>query len=377
MTQTSNILLLFIGILFAISNVFAQDHPNPQTLEIGSQAPNFNLKGIDDKMYSLSDFDQYDVLAIIFSCNHCPTAQAYEDRMIQLVKDYENKGVGFVVISPNKPEAVSLSELGYTDLGDTFEDMKIRAKDKGYNFPYLYDGDTQETSIAYGPIATPHLFIFDKARKLQYVGRLDASEKPGTANAEDARNALDELVEGKKVSLAQTKTFGCSVKWAWKDAWTKKLRQQWAELPVTIEDMSIEALKELMKNEGGENLRLINVWATWCGPCIMEFPEFIEIDRMYRHRNFEFVSLSADQMKAKPQALKLLTKWEASNKNYIITSDDKYELIEAIDAEWNGALPYTALIAPGGKIVWRQEGIIDPLALKRAIVEHELMGRVY
>jgi len=356
----------------------AQDHPpQPKTLAIGAQAPDFHLKGVDDRFYSLQDFADKPVLVVIFSCNHCPTAQAYEDRMIQLVKDYADKGVGFVVISPNDPDAVSLNELGYTDLNDSFEEMKIRARDKGYNFPYLYDGDTQQTSLAYGPVATPHVFVFDQQRKLRYTGRLDASEKPGTAHAEDARNAIEAVLKGEAVPLAQTKTFGCSIKWAWKNEWKQKLLEQWAQEPVTLEEIDLQGLKQLMKNENSGKLRLINVWATWCGPCIVEFPEFITIDRMYRHRNFEFVSISADQLKAKAQALKLLTKWEASNPNYIINFEDKYALIEAIDPEWNGALPYTALIAPGGEIVWRQEGIIDPLALKRAIVDHPLMGRVY
>lgn len=355
----------------------AQEPPKPETLPIGSPAPDFELPGVDGKTYSLKDFESYSQLMVIFSCNHCPTAQAYEQRIMDLVEDYRPKGVGFVVISPNDPEAVSLGELGYTDLGDSFEDMKIRAEQLDFNFPYLYDGETQQTSLAYGPVATPHVFLFDQARKLRYVGRLDRSEKPGTAQAEDARAALDALLAGDEVAQSETKTFGCSIKWSWKGDWKAKQEAEWANLPVSLEDMDLAGLKELVANKDGEKLRLINLWATWCGPCIMEFPEFIEIDRMYRHRNFEFVSLSTDQARARPQALKLLKKWEASNDNYLLTIEDKYEMIEAIDPEWNGALPYTLLVAPGGEVVWRQEGTIDPLALKRAIVDHELMGRVY
>lgn len=355
----------------------AQDNPKPTTLAIGAQAPDFSLPGIDGKTYTLADFDRYDHLVVIFSCNHCPTAQAYEDRIIDVVNDYADKNVGFVMISPNSPEAVSPNELGYTDLGDDLDDMVIRAKDKGFNFPYLFDGDDHKASIEYGPIATPHVFAFDKARKLQYVGRIDSKEKPGTGNAEDIRNALDAMLANKAPALAKTKTFGCSVKWSWKDGYKKRSLAEWAAMPVALEDISQEGLKKLMKNEDSGKLRLINVWATWCGPCIQEFPDFVEMDRMYGQRNFEFISLSADLPAAKTQALKMLTKWEASNQNYIIDFEDKYALIEAVHPDWNGSLPFSILLAPGGEVVWMHEGSIEPLALKKAIVDHELMGRVY
>ncbi len=151
---------------------------DPETLSIGKKAPDFSLKGIDGKNYSLDSFKEAEVLCIVFSANHCPTAQAYEERMKQLSADYKHEEMMMVAISSNYPEAVCLEELGYSDMGDTFEDMKIRAADKAYNFPYLYDGDTQEVAIAYGAKATPHVFIFDAERKLRYTGRIDEMEDP-------------------------------------------------------------------------------------------------------------------------------------------------------------------------------------------------------
>ena len=114
-----------------------------KTLAIGSSAPDFHLPGVDGKTYSLADFAQSKVLFVVFTCNHCPTAQAYEGRIARLESDYRAKGVAVVAISPNNPKAVRLDELGYTDLGDSFEEMKIRAKDHNYAYPYLYDGETQ------------------------------------------------------------------------------------------------------------------------------------------------------------------------------------------------------------------------------------------
>jgi len=346
---------------------------DPATLPIGSAAPDFTLPAVDGKNYSLKDFDSYKILTIIFSCNHCPTAQAYEDRVKQLVVDYKTKGVGVVVISPNDPLSVRLDELGYTDLSDSFEEMKIRAKDKQYNFPYLYDGETSALSMKYGPQATPHVFIFDEKRLLRYTGRIDDGEKPGTAKTHDTRNALDAMIAGKPVPVEKTKTFGCSIKWPSKRDWADKAPAEWAKEKVTIEDLDLAQLKALIKNDG-QNYKLINVWATWCGPCVTEFPEFVAMNRMYRNREFELITISMDEAARKPNALNFLTKKQASMKNYIFNGD-KYAFIEALDKKWEGSLPYTLFIAPGGKIIYGKPGLIDPLPLKKVIAEN--IGRIY
>ena len=367
------ILILALG---GPSLVAQPAHPEPQTLPIGEKAPDFRLTGTDDRVWSLEDFKPHKLLVVVFSCNHCPTAQAYEDRLISVCLDYKEKGVGMVMISPNSPKALNLAELGYTDLGDTLEDMKIRAKDKKFPFPYLYDGDEQKASVAYGPVATPHVFIFNENRRLQYAGRVDDKEKPGSGKAENLRGALDTLLAGGKPSPATTKVFGCSIKWAWKDEYTKKLYTEWAGLPVALEPIDLAGVKELLANPS-KKLRLINIWATWCGPCTVEFPELVTTDRMYRGRDFEFISISLDKAERRDRALEFLKKNQASNKNYIFTGESIYPFIEAIDPAWQGALPYTLLVEPGGKIVYRCPQLVDPIALRKAIVEHPLLGRYY
>ena len=281
------------------------------------------------------------------------------------------------MISPNSTKALNYSELGYSDLGDSFEEMKIRAVNKKFPFPYLYDGDKQETALAYGPVATPHCFVFDSSRILKYVGRVDGSEKPGTGRGEDLRRAIDAILAGEPVSEPITKVFGCSIKWSWKSEYTEKLYKQWAELPVTIEEIDFTGIKDLIKNSTSGKLRLINFWATWCGPCITEFPDLVIIDRMYRGRPFEFITISADKQARKGEALNFLRKQEASNKNYIFNDDDVYKLIEAVGNDWQGALPYTLLVEPGGKIVYKKQDMIDPPEMKKLIVDSKLIGRYY
>lgn len=361
----------FIFLLVNQIDLFSLADPTP--LPIGAKAPDFSLPATDGKTYSLKDFADFRILVIIFSCNHCPTAQAYEERMKQLVTDFKSKGVAVLVISPNDPLAVTLGEMGYTDVGDSFEEMKIRAKDKDFNFPYLYDGETSEISMQYGPQATPHVFIFDQDRRLRYTGRIDDGEKPGTAKTFDTRNALSALLAGKPVPVEKTKTFGCSIKWPDKRDYANSEIAKYAKEKVNIEELDLEQLNGMIKNEG-INHKLINVWATWCGPCITEFPSFVDMHRMYRNREFEMISISLDDLERKPNALNFLTKKQASMKNYIFKRD-RYAFIEAIDKKWQGALPYTLFIGPGGKIIYSKQGLIDPLALKKIIAES--IGRIY
>jgi thiol-disulfide isomerase/thioredoxin len=357
--------------------------PNPQkvpeqevrTLEPGDAAPDFRLPDVSGKFYTLADFKDASVLVIIFTCNHCPTAQAYEDRMIQFTEDYRDKGVAVVGIMPNSTMALLPEECGYTDLNDSYEEMQIRARDKKYNFPYLYDGDDQAVSIKYGPSTTPHAYVFDSERRLRYVGRIDANEKPGTGNAEDLRNAVDAVLAGNPVAEPVTKAFGCSVKWGWKDEWGKKVEADWKAKPVTLTKLDVAGIRELVKNPT-DKLRLINVWATWCAPCVAEYPDLVILQRWYGARNFEFVSVSADKPEHEDKALAFLKQTPSPIKNHLFDGNS-YELIEAIDPDWNGALPYTLLVEPGGRKVFAYQGVVNQLELRRAIVEHPLMGRYY
>ncbi|RPI29390.1 MAG: redoxin [Acidobacteria bacterium] len=366
------VLVLSFGYLAAAE----EDYP---TLAIGQQAPDFRLPGVDGRQYTLRDFQKAKILVVIFTANHCPTAQAYEERIKQLVTDFKDKGVAFVAISPNDPKAVRLDELGWTDLSDTLEEMKLRAVHKRFNFPYLYDGETQQVAKAYGPKATPHVFIFDQARKLRYVGRLDENERhPDQVTSPDARNAIQALVAGKPVPVEQTRTFGCSIKWADKRGSVAEALAKWAQESVSLEVSTPAALQQLLQNKT-DKLRLVNVWATWCGPCVVEFPDLVTINRMYRDREFELITISADDPEDKDKALAFLKKQQASGMN-LIFAENAYKLFDVLDdfaggKMSSGALPYTLLIKPGGEVIYRKEGKIDPLVVKREIVK--VLGNTY
>jgi len=173
-------------------------------LELGKKAPDFGgLKGADGKQYSLSSFSGKPVLVVVFTCNHCPYAQAYEDRLVSIQRDYAGRGVQLVAISSN-------DDKNYPE--DSYPKMVERAKAKGFNFPYVRDAD-QKVVTDYGAVCTPHVFVFDKDRALRYRGRIDDSKDPKQVKSPDLRNALDDLVAGRPPRVADTKPFGCSIKW--------------------------------------------------------------------------------------------------------------------------------------------------------------------
>ncbi len=368
-----NLFLAGILILGLAGICRAAEPKGIKPLDINAIAPDFSLPGVDGREYSLADFKDAKVLVIVFTANHCPTAQAYEDRIMQLVTDFKDKGAAVVAISPNDPLAVRLDELSYSDMGDSFEDMKIRAKERNFNFPYLYDGKTQEVSRKYGPVSTPHVFIFDKDRRLQYTGAIDNSEDPKKIKKSFARDAINELLDGKEVTIKKMKTVGCSIKWADKRNSAAKALAEWAREPVEVNLMDSNGVGEIMKNNSGK-LRLVNIWATWCGPCVFEMPELVTINRMYRNRKFEMVTISADVPDKKDDVIKFLKDKQVSCRNYLFNSDDRTELGEAIKG-WEGGIPYTVIIKPGGEIIYQHLGVIEPLEVKKVIVGY--LGRYY
>ncbi len=352
--------------LLLVCFVALADEPHP-TLPIGSPAPDFSLPGIDGKTHKLSDYASSKILVIVFTCNHCPTAQLYETRIKKLAEDYRPKGVALVAIEPNNANAIRLDELGYTDVSDSLDEMKIRAAYRHFNFPYLYDGETQSVSRAYGPQATPHVFIFDQQRNLRYEGRIDNSQRESLVKTQDARNALDALLAGKPVPVTHTRVFGCSTKWLSKvPSREEELKKIEAE-PVKLELASADDLKKLRANPTGKVL-LVNFWATWCGPCVHEFPDLENTYRMYRLRDFDFVSVSANMPDEKPGVMKVLEREHASSRNLLFGSTDTDAMQSAFDSHWQAGVPYTMLIGIDGKMLYQEQGELDILKLRRTIL---------
>jgi len=340
------------------------EHP---ILPIGSPAPDFALPGVDGKTHKLSDYASAKILAVVFECNHCPVSQLYESRIEKLYREYKNKGVAFVAINPNNPKSIRLNELGYTDVTDSLAEMKIRTAFRNIEWPYLYDGETQGVSIKFGVVATPHIYLFDQARKLQYQGRIDDNQREELVKTQDARNALEAMLAGKPVPVTDTNAFGCTTKWMSK---ATGVEEEWAKIqaePVTVDMVGPDDLKKLRENAGGKVL-LVNFWSTSCAACESQFFDLETTYRMFRLRAFDFVTIATDGPDKAPAVLAFLKKQYASSPNKQFASTDAAALQAAWGAKWKIGTPFTMVIGTDGKVLYQREGKIDILDVRRTIL---------
>jgi peroxiredoxin len=356
--------LLALAGMMSLTVYGQQAHP---ILALGSSAPNFALPGVDGKVHKLSDYSSSKILVVVFTCNHCPIAQMYEHRIEKLYEDYSKRGVAVVAIMGNDPKATLIGEFDSSDMGDTLEEMKTRVKYKHLSYPYLYDGATQSVADAYGPQATPHVFVFDQNRHLQYEGRFDNSYRIEKVTTHDAQNAIDALLAGKPVAETHTGVFGCSTKWKEKEALREADEEKLAAQPVSVELVDAAGLKKLRAN-AGDNYTLVSFWATWCGSCVEEFSDLQDTFRMYDDRGFQLVTVSANMPDEKAGVLRFLQRKHAISKNLLFASDNTAALQAAFDPKWQSAVPYTVLLAPGGKVLYSSIGSVDILELRRKIL---------
>jgi peroxiredoxin len=359
-----NVVKVVLLFLVSVAAVSAETHP---ILPIGSAAPDFSLPGTDGKIHKLSDYASSPILVVVFTCNHCPIAQMYEKRIGQLAADYKSRGVALVAIQPNDPTALRIDELDSSDTSDTLDEMKIRVHYKHLTYTYLYDGDTQKVAREYGPQATPHVFIFDKTRHLRYEGRIDDNYRIELVKTHDARDAIDALLARREVAVTHTGAMGCSTKWSEKSADRIATLQKIEEQPVTVTQVSKADLAKLRTNPSHQ-MMLIDFWATWCGSCIAEFADLQDTLRMYSDRDLSLVTVSVNMPDEQGSVLRFLQKKHATSRNLLFSSTDTADMQKAFDPAWDSAVPYTVLLSPDGKVLYKQLGSVDVLELRRIIL---------
>ena len=355
------------SLLLLLTSTSLQAQPAHPILALGSPAPDFSLPGVDGKVHRLSDYAASPILVVIFTCNHCPIAQMYEQRIEQFYENYSKKGVAVVAIQGNDPKAIRIDELDSSDVSDTLDDMKIRVGYKRLHYPYLYAGDTPSVTSAYGPQATPHVFIFDRTRHLRYQGRFDNSYRIEMVKTRDAQNAVDALLAGRDVPVTHTGVFGCSTKWPEKSLQREEAERKIESAPVHLENVDAAGLKRLRANPGGQ-VTLIDFWATWCGSCVAEFAELQDTYRMYSGRDFNMVTVSVNMPDEEPSVLRFLQKKHATSRNLLFASDETEKLQSAFDPTWQSAVPYTVVLGPDGKVIYKTVGSADLLEMRRKIL---------
>lgn len=341
--------------------------PDSPRLALGAPAPNFTLPGIDGRTHALRDYSDARVLAVVFTCNTCPSSQLYESRLRKLHDDYRGKGVTVVAINPNTPGAIELTALGYSDVGETLDDMKLRAAHRRLEYPYLSDGETQSVSRQFRVVTTPHIFVFDEARTLQYDGRIDDDPREAFVKSHDARNAIDALLAGRPAPVRRTPVTGCPVRSSSGPMGPDSHRDRSDAEPVSLEMVGADELTRLRQNGTGK-LLLINFWATWCAPCATEFPDLEATYRRFKARNMEFVTVSVNDPEERGAVLEFLKAHRATHRNLQFATADVYGLQAAFDPDMPAPVPFTLLLAPDGEVRYQELGQLDVMTLRRAIL---------
>jgi thiol-disulfide isomerase/thioredoxin len=357
-------LLLVLVLVLVAAGCRRSEHP---ALAIGAVAPAWSLRGVDGKTHALADYAQSPVLAVVFTCNHCPAAELYEERIARLYATYHDKGLALVAVNPDSTKTVRLDEMGYTDVDDSPAGMKARATFRKLPYPYLYDGDGQTTAAAFGVETTPEIFVFDRERTLRYHGRIDDNADESRVTSRDAQEAIEALLAARPVRVATTAARGCPIRWLSQTSDVVAEQTAIEREPVTVEPIGEADLTKLRGN-GTNQITLVNFWATWCAPCIGEFPELQQTYRMYKGRGLRFVTVSANTPAERTAVLAFLREYHATSTNRQFDSDNIEALETAFDPKMPAALPFTLLLAPNGDVLHQQLGEADVPQLRRAIL---------
>ncbi len=308
-------------VLFALTAVAANAGGGEfnTKISVGDACPNFtNLPATDDKRYSLADFKDKELLLVVITCNHCPVAADYEDRTIAFAKKYAEK-VGVVAISISKEDDDSLAE------------MKKRAKDKGFPYPYLRD-ESQKIGRALGAYVTPQFFLLNKERKVVYMGLMDDEQNPKKVKERYLTDAVDALLKGGKPAKAETQPFGCTIEYA----------------KVGLKAVAFADVEAAVKALQGKVV-VIDFWATWCLPCKKEFPGLVELHRKYAADGVACMSVSIDDAEDQEAALKFLKSKGATFANFLVAEEN---------SQWKkkwaiGGVPVVFVYGRDGKLAKR------------------------
>lgn len=342
--------IAFVAIVLLVLSLatFAQ----PPKVTVGQPAPDFALKDTTGKAHSLKAYRGQTVV-IGFVGTKCPIANAYITRMNGIAAEYKTKNVVFFGINSNLNEPLKL--------------VKEHAAKAKYVFSILKD-DSNVVADSYGASVTPEMYIIDGAGVLRYHGRVDNASDEKRVERHDLRVALDEMLAGKAISKADLKAFGCVIKRA--GVTETKMLQKPSTAPATTSPIALlkpADFNKLRADSQGKVL-LINFWATWCAPCVAEFPEFVMIDKTYRSKGVRTVSISTDEKSDLEGAvIPFLKKQKAEFESFLSDADDPQELIDVVDKNWSGALPATFVFDKQGKIVFTKYGIIDREELMKVL----------
>jgi peroxiredoxin len=365
-SQLARVSSLLVVAAAAVVVAACGDGDRPRLAQ-GAAAPDFSLPGVDGKVHSLGEYAGSRVLAVVFTGNSCPASQLYEARLRKLAADYRDRGVTLVAVNPNRPAALQLQDLSFSDVGESLDDMKARAAHRQIGYPYLSDGEAQAVTRAFGVVSTPHVFVFDRDRKLQYEGRIDDNLREDAVQSPDARNASMPCWPARPRRWRAPRVSGCRVKGldGAANASQAQVEADKGDVPLTM--AGAEDLKKTAPERDRQAVarQLLGDVVRAVRP---EFPDLEATYRMYRSRNLEFVSVSVNDPEERAAVVKFLQEHRATHDNRLFATSDVYGLQAAFDPDMPAPVPYTVLLGQGGEVRYQELGELDTMKLRRAIL---------
>ncbi|MBX3276766.1 MAG: redoxin domain-containing protein [Acidobacteria bacterium] len=349
-------LILSSAILIAFTGAIAL-RPEAQAVGgavLGQPAPEFALKDLSGRVHRLSDYrDKPAVIAFISA--KCPVSNDYNERLRAFAEQYTSKGVTVLGINSSSDETVEM--------------IREHAERHGFGFPVLKD-EGNAVADAYGAVRTPEVYATDGRGILRYHGRIDNSRDPSRIRRSELREAVEALIAGKDVATPEAKAFGCLIKRAQTSMFeglkTKVSAQGNASAIKLIKPAGYAPL--VKETTGAGKVLVVNFWATWCGPCVAEFPEFVELDHVYRSKGVRFVGISADEVSdLQSKVAPFVKEKKVGFEIFVQDVEDPQDMIDVVDKKWEGTLPATFVYDKKGEPVLIRYGIINRDTLVEAI----------
>jgi peroxiredoxin len=334
--------MLIVAGLFTSLN----GRPAPIPPTVGQPAPDFTLADLSGKTHSLKDYRGKGVVVSFISAR-CPISNAYKDRIRAIADEYEKRGVAFLGVNSSADESI--------------EEARAYAAKNNLDFTILKD-EGNVVADAYAAERTPKVYLIDGEGVLRYQGRIDNSQNPRLVKRDDLREALNEMLSGKPVSVAETKALGCLIKRV-QDAKAApamppaKTAAAQAEPKVgTLKPADFPKFKDSAKGK----VLVLNFWATWCGPCVAEFPELVALDAKYRDKGMKLVGITTDDAEdVQPKVIPFIKKHHVKFDIVRQDTDDPEEMMNQITKDWNGVIPVTFVYDKQGNLAYTRFGIID------------------
>jgi peroxiredoxin len=341
MKQALICLLVVTGFFTSLSG-----RPVPASGAIGQPAPDFTLTDLSGKTHVLKDYRGRTVVVSFISAR-CPISNAYKDRIRAIADEYSKRDVAFLGINSNADESL--------------EEMRAYAAKNNLDFTILKDNGNV-VADAYAAERTPKVYVIDGEGVLRYQGRIDNSQNPSLVKRNDLREALNEMLAGKPISVAETKALGCLIKRV-QDAKAAQAKTS-AKAAAAQNEPKVGTLKPVdfdkFKDSARGKVLVLNFWATWCGPCVAEFPELVALDAKYRDKGVMLVGITADDPgDVQPKVIPFIKKQKVKFDIVLQDTDDPQEMFDKINKDWPGVLPATFVYDKQGNLAYSRFGIID------------------